>query len=181
MYPEFALRVIRVLDKFSGAFIYAVMLLLAPLILSNVVEVLMRYVWEEPTVWAADMTVMTYGSLFMLGAAYALREGAHVRTDIFWDGFSDRTKGLIDSFSYLFLFLPVMGVLFAISIDDFLYAYSIGERSTLGLWQPILWPFRGVVPLSAALLFLQGVSELLKALYAVRTGKELVHHEKVEI
>ena len=181
MYPEFALRVIRVIDKFTGACIYPVMLLLAPLILSNVAEVLMRYVWQEPTVWAADMTVMTYGSLFMLGAAYTLREGAHVRTDMFWDKFSDRTKGLIDSVSYLLLFLPVMAVLFGISIDDFVYAYSIGERSTLGLWQPIVWPFRGVVPLSAALLFVQGVSELLKALYAVRTGKELVHHEKVEI
>ena len=181
MYPEFALRVIRVIDKFTGACIYPVMFLLAPLILSNVAEVLMRYVWQEPTVWAADMTVMTYGSLFMLGAAYTLREGAHVRTDIFWDKFSERTKGLIDSVSYLLLFLPVMAVLFGISIDDFVYAYSIGERSTLGLWQPIVWPFRGVVPLSAALLFVQGVSELLKALYAVRTGKELVHHEKVEI
>ena len=41
MYPEFALRVIRVIDKFTGACIYPVMLLLAPLILSNVVEVLM--------------------------------------------------------------------------------------------------------------------------------------------
>ena len=181
MYPEFALRVIRAIDKFTGACIYPVMLLLAPLILSNVVEVLMRYVWQEPTVWAADMTVMTYGSLFMLGAAYTLREGAHVRTDMFWDKFSDRTKGLIDSISYLLLFLPVMAVLFAISIDDFVYAYSISERSTLGLWQPIVWPFRGVVPLSAALLFIQGISELLKALYAVGTGKELVHHEKVEI
>ena len=181
MFPESALRVIRGIDKFTGACIYPVMLLLVPLILSNVVEVLMRYVWEEPTVWAADMTVMTYGSLFMLGAAYTLREGAHVRTDIFWDGFSGRTKGLIDSVSYLLLFLPVMGVLFAISIDDFFYSYSINERSTLGLWQPIVWPFRGVIPLSAALLFLQGISELLKALYAVRTGKELVHHEKVEI
>ena len=181
MFPESALRVIRAIDKFTGACIYPVMLLLAPMILSNVIEVLMRYVWQEPTVWAADMTVMTYGSLFMLGAAYTLREGAHVRTDIFWDRFSDRTKGLIDSISYLLLFLPVMGVLFAISIDDFLYAYSIGERSTLSLWQPIVWPFRGVVPLSAALLFLQGISELLKALYAARTGTALVRHEKVEI
>ncbi len=181
MFPESALRVIRAIDKFTGACIYPVMLLLAPMILSNVIEVLMRYVWQEPTVWAADMTVMTYGSLFMLGAAYTLREGAHVRTDIFWDRFSDRTKGLIDSISYLLLFLPVMGVLFAISIDDFLYAYSIDERSTLSLWQPIVWPFRGVVPLSAALLFLQGISELLKALYAARTGTALVHHEKVEI
>ena len=181
MYPEFALRVIRAIDKFTGATIYPVMLLLVPLILSNVIEVLMRYVWQEPTVWAADMTVMTYGSLFMLGAAYTLREGAHVRTDIFWDKFSDRTRGMIDSVSYLLLFLPVMVVLFAISIDDFWYAYSIGERSTLGLWQPIVWPFRAIVPLSAALLFLQGISEFLKALYALRTGTALVHHEKVEI
>jgi TRAP-type mannitol/chloroaromatic compound transport system permease small subunit len=113
--------------------------------------------------------------------AYTLREGAHVRTDIFWDKFSERTRGIIDSISYLLLFLPVMAVLFAISIDDFLYAYAIGERSTLGLWQPIVWPFRGVVPLSAALLFIQGISEFLKALYSVRTGEALVHHEKVEI
>lgn len=181
MYPEFALRVIRAIDKFTGACIYLVMLLLVPLILSNVIEVLMRYVWKEPTVWATDMTVMTYGSVFMLGAAYALREGAHVRTDMFWDKFSDRTKGIIDSVSYLLLFLPVMAVLFAISIDDFFYAYSINERSTLSLWQPILWPFRAVIPLSAALLFIQGIAELLKALYAVRTGKLLVTHEKVEI
>ncbi|WP_418315492.1 TRAP transporter small permease subunit [Piscinibacter sakaiensis] len=181
MFPAFALRVIRGIDVFTGATIWPVMALLAPLILSNVIEVLMRYVWKQPTVWAADMTVMTYGSLFMLGAAYTLREGAHVRTDIFWDKFSDRTKGIIDSVSYLLLFLPVMAVLIAISIDDFLYAWSINERSTLGLWQPIIWPFRAVVPLSAALLFLQGISEFLKALYAVRTGQELVHHEKVDI
>lgn len=181
MYPGFALSVIRAIDRFTGATIYPVMLLLVPLILSNVIEVVMRYVWKEPTVWASDMTVMTYGSLFMLGAAYTLREGAHVRTDIFWDKFSDRTKGTIDSVCYLLLFLPVMVVLFAISIDDFWYSYSIRERSTLGLWAPVVWPFRAVVPLSAALLFIQGVSELLKSLYAVRTGKELVHREKVEI
>jgi TRAP-type mannitol/chloroaromatic compound transport system permease small subunit len=181
MFLSLAQRVIRVIDGFTGACIYVVMLLLIPLVLANVVEVLMRYVWQEPTVWAADTTVMTYGSMFMLGAAYTLREGAHVRTDIFWDRFSDRTKGLIDSISYLFLFLPVMAVLFAISIDDFLYSYSIGERSTLSLWQPILWPFRGVVPLAAALLFIQGISELLKSLWAASTGQVLVHHEKFEI
>ncbi len=181
MFPSLALRLIRAIDKFTGATIYVVMLLLIPLILANVVEVVMRYAWGQPTVWAADTTVMTYGSLFMLGAAYTLREGAHVRTDIFWDRFSDRTKGIIDSVSYLLLFLPVMVVLFMISIDDFLYAWSIGERSTLSLWQPIVWPYRGVIPLAAALLFIQGISEFLKSLYAASTGTELVRREKVEI
>jgi TRAP-type mannitol/chloroaromatic compound transport system permease small subunit len=74
-----------------------------------------------------------------------------------------------------------MGLIFAISIDDLAYAYSIDERSTLSLWRPVVWPFRAVIPLAAALMFAQGVAELLKALWAVTTGKELVRHDKVLI
>lgn len=181
MFQTIALPVIRAIDRFTGKFVYLVTLLLVPMILANVVEVFMRYVLGTPTIWAADVTVMTYGSLFMLGSAYTLFKGAHVRTDIFWDRFSERTKGIIDSIAYLFLFLPVMALIFAISVDDLVYAYSIDERSTLSLWRPIVWPFRAVIPLSALLMFAQGVSELLKALWAASTGRELVHREKVLI
>jgi TRAP-type mannitol/chloroaromatic compound transport system permease small subunit len=66
MFPDFALRIIRAIDKFTGACIYPVMLLVIPLVLANVIEVVMRYIFEQPTAWAADTTVMAYGSLFML-------------------------------------------------------------------------------------------------------------------
>ena len=174
-----ALRVIRAVDGFTARFVHLVALLLVPMILANVVEVFMRYLLDSPTVWAADMTVMTYGSLFMLGSAYAMFKGAHVRTDIFWTGFSVRTRGVIDSTAYVLLFLPVMALIFAISIDDAIYAYSIDERSTLSLWRPILWPFRAVIPVAAVLMFAQGISELLKALWAASTGQELIHHDKI--
>ena len=52
-----------------------------------------RYCFDEPTDWAFDITYMLFGAMFMLGAAYALPKGAHIRTDIFWEGFSDRTQG----------------------------------------------------------------------------------------
>jgi TRAP-type mannitol/chloroaromatic compound transport system permease small subunit len=74
-----------------------------------------------------------------------------------------------------------MGLIFAISIDDLYYAYSIDERSTASLWRPVVWPFRAVIPLSALLMFAQGISELLKALWLASTGKVLVQHEKVLI
>jgi TRAP-type mannitol/chloroaromatic compound transport system permease small subunit len=175
----FALRAIGAIDRFTGRFVYVVALLVAPLVLANVVEVFMRYVLGSPTAWAADVTVMSYGSLFMLGSAYALLKGAHVRTDIFWNGFSQRTQGIIDGAAYLFLFLPVMGLIFAISIDDAVYSFSIDERSTLSLWRPAMWPFRAVIPLAAAMMFAQGVSELLKALWAATTGREFAHRERV--
>ena len=175
------LRAIRTLDRFTLWIGHICALLVVPLVLANTVEVFMRYVLGRPTNWAMETTVMSYGSLFMLGAAYALLKGAHVRTDMLWEKFSDRTKGVIDSVAFVLLFLPSMAVLCYMSMDELVYAWSIGERSTLTPWQPILWPFRAVVPLSAALLFLQGVSELMKSLWAARTGKLLVHHEKIDI
>jgi TRAP-type mannitol/chloroaromatic compound transport system permease small subunit len=175
------LRAIRTLDRFTLWIGHACALLVVPLVLANTIEVFMRYVIGRPTNWAMETTVMSYGSLFMLGAAYALLKGAHVRTDMLWEKFSDRTKGVIDSVAFVLLFLPSMAVLCYMSLDELVYAWSIGERSTLTPWQPILWPFRAVVPLSAALLFLQGISELMKSLWAARTGRLLVHHEKIDI
>jgi TRAP-type mannitol/chloroaromatic compound transport system permease small subunit len=175
------LAIIRTIDKFTEWSGHLFVLLIIPLIFANVIEVFARYVLKQPTIWALDVTTMSYGALFMLGSALALLKGAHVRTDMLWEHFSDRTKGMIDSLALSLLFLPTMAVLFFISIDDFLYAVSIDERSSSGAWTPILWPLRGVIPLTAFTLFLQGISELLKSLWAWRTGEFLTRHEKIEV
>jgi TRAP-type mannitol/chloroaromatic compound transport system permease small subunit len=172
---------IRAIDAVTVYTGYIFTLLVIPLVVANVVEVFMRYVMNAPTSWALDVTTMSFGALFMLGAAYALLKGAHVRTDMLWEKFSDRKKGIIDSVAYILFFLPSMAILFAISIDDFFYSLSINEKSTSGIWQPVIWPLRAVIPLTAALLFMQGISELMKSLWAARTGVALVHHEKIEV
>lgn len=176
------IRLIRGIDAFTGFTCQLVLVLfIPPLIISNVIEVVMRYVFHSPTIWALDVTTMSFGALFMLGAAYTLLKGAHVRTDIFWDRMSPRTKGIIDSIAYLVLFIPTMAVLFYISWDEFLYAFELGERSSTGIWRPLIWPFRLVIPLACALLIIQGISELLKSLWAVKTGELLTEHEKIEV
>jgi len=175
------LATIRAIDGITTWTAYLFALLVIPLIIANVIEVFMRYAMNSPTSWALDVTTMSFGALFMLGAAYTLLKGAHVRTDMLWENFSDRKKGIIDSVAFLLFFLPSMAILFAISIDDFFYSLSINEKSTSGVWQPVIWPLRAVIPLAAALLFLQGISEVLKSLWAVRTGVVLVHHEKIEV
>ena len=175
------LAVIRTIDKFTELTGYLFVLVIIPLVLANVVEVFARYVLKAPTMWALDVTTMSYATLFMLGAALALLKGAHVRTDMLWEGFSDRTKGMIDSVALVVFFLPTMAVLFFISIDDFFYAISIDERSSSGAWTPILWPLRGVIPLTFFMLFVQGISELMKSLWAWRTGAFLTKHEKIEV
>jgi len=179
--PAGYLAVIRAIDRFTELTGYVFLIPIIPLILANVVEVFSRYVLRSPTMWALDVTTMSYAALFMLGAAVALLKGAHVRTDMLWERFSDRRKGMIDSVALALFFLPTMAVLFYISIDDFIYSISIDERSSSGAWTPILWPLRGVIPLTAFMLFLQGISELMKSLWAWRTGVFLTVHEKIEV
>ena len=181
MPPRGYLAVIRTIDKFTEFTGYIFVLAIIPLIFANVIEVFCRYVLRAPTIWALDVTTMSYATLFMLGSALALLKGAHVRTDMLWEAFSDRTKGMIDSLAFLLFFLPTMVVLFYLSIDDFMYSVSIDERASSGAWTPVLWPLRGVIPLTAFMLFLQGISELLKSLWAWRTGAFLARHEKIEV
>jgi TRAP-type mannitol/chloroaromatic compound transport system permease small subunit len=175
------LAVIRTIDAFTTWTGYIFILLIIPLVLANVFEVVARYVFKDPTIWALDVTTMSYAALFMLGSPLALLKGAHVRTDVLWEAFTERTKGMIDSLALLLFFLPTMVVLFFISIDDFLYSVSINERSSSGAWTPVLWPLRAVIPLTAFMLFLQGISELMKSLWAWRTGEFLTRHEKIEV
>ena len=175
------LGTIRGIDKFTEYCAYLFCLLNIPLIGANTFEVISRYGFGEPTEWALDVTTQSFGAMFMLGATYALAKGAHVRTDMLWEKFSDRKKGTIDSIGYILFFMPTMAVLVYISIDDFFYSMSINERSSTTSWQPIIWPLRAVIPLACTLLFIQGISELMKSLWAARTGEFLVHNEKIEI
>jgi TRAP-type mannitol/chloroaromatic compound transport system permease small subunit len=178
--PEFV-RVIRTIDAFSewSGKLFAWMIL--PLAFGLAYEVVARYGFNAPTLWAYDLSYMLYGSHFMLGAAYALVKGAHVRTDFFYEKYSTRKKGIVDATAYLVFFFPAMVMYFFSSIDDAIYSWQIGELSEQTAWRPMLWPFKATVPLAALLLMVQGVSEFLKSLYAALTGRSLVKTEAVQI
>jgi TRAP-type mannitol/chloroaromatic compound transport system permease small subunit len=175
------LATIRTVDKFTDRTGTVVSWLSVPLVGAVAYEVISRYLFNAPTIWAFDVTYMLYGTLFMVGAAYALHKGAHIRTDFFWEQFSTRKKGWIDALSYLLLFFPAFIALLVISWHEFLYSWRINELSDQTPWRPVLWPFKGMVPLACLLLLIQGFSEFLKSLYMARTGLELEHKEKVEV
>ena len=175
------IRTVRIIDRFTDTTGVWIAWLNVPLVLAVAYEVIARYAFNAPTIWSFDVTYMLYGTIFMLGAAYALHKGAHIRTDFFYETWSDRTRGMVDSISYIVFFFPSILMLFAASWSEAWYAFGIGETSEQTPWRPILWPFKAVVPLTCVLLLVQGVSELIKSFYAARTGIVLEHKEKIEI
>ena len=174
-------KTVRVIDKFTDTTGTWVAWLNVPLVAAVAYEVISRYAFHAPTIWSFDVTYMLYGTIFMLGAAYALHKGAHIRTDFFFEKWSIRTKGVIDSVAYLVFFFPSIFVFLLVSGAEGWYAFQINETSEQTPWRPLLWPFKMVVPLACLLLLIQGVSETIKSVYAARPGIELEHKEKVEV
>ena len=175
------IRAVRVIDKFTDTTGTWIAWLNLPLVLVVAYEVIARYAFNAPTLWSFDVTYMLYGTIFMLGCAYALHKGAHIRTDFFYEKWTARTKGMVDSISYLVFFFPSLIMLLAASGSEAWYAYTIHETSEQTPWRPILWPYKSVVPATCVLLMIQGISETIKSVYAWCTGIELEHKEKIEI
>lgn len=170
--PPALLHAIRLLDGISLWSGRAVACLLVPMVLGLVYEVVARYLFNAPTVWAYDLTFMLYGTFFMLGSAYALQRKTHIRTDTFYGNWSPRVQGAVDAVCYAILFPALLVFLWA-GWSFFARSFGQGERIVTSPWMPIVYPFKLVMPLATLLLLLQSVSEFLKSLWAARSGEWL--------
>lgn len=130
-----------------------------------------------------DMTYYLYAVLFMLGGAYALSRGQHVRGDVFYRLWPVRVQASVDLALYIFAFFPGILALISVGLQWGLESYRIGERSFTTAVAPALWPLKMVIPIAGLLMAIQGVAETVRAYQAVRTGvwpQRLADYEETE-
>lgn len=144
---------------------------MVPLIIATCYEVFSRYVLGVPTLWAYEVGYMVMGAHFLVGLAYTLREGAHVRVDFLYAHVSRRKRALIDAFSYVVLLLPLAGWLAIGLAEKVALAYESHERTGMSAFNPVIWPFRAILCAAFALLFLQAFAELIRC-YLVLAHRE---------
>lgn len=157
-------RLLSVLDGCSGGLGVIAAWVVMPLIFATVYEVISRYFFNAPTLWAYEVGYMATGTNFLLGAAYALRERAHIRIDIAYTHFPIRTKALIDTVGYTFMMLPFG---FWLTYKLGLYAldsYMTNEHSGESAWNPVIWPYRAMFCIGMGVLTLQCVAEWIRAI-----------------
>jgi len=169
--PRWMSSIIVTIDTISLWTGRVVAWLTLPLMLVIVYEVTARYLFTAPTRWAYDISRMLYGAMFVLGAAYALSKGVHIRADFIYRRWSAKTQGWVDTLLYLVCYFPTMGIFLWVSTEWAWISLSRGERGTDTAWMPLLGPLKSCVPIGIAFLILQGISELLKSVHAARKGK----------
>lgn len=166
-------KVIRWIDWFSEWCGKVIAFLCFPLIIGLTYEVFARYMFHAPTEWAYDVTYILYGTIFMLAAAFTLLRKGHIRTDLFYSKWTPRTQGRVDALMYLLFYFPGIILFLWAGYDYAAHSWATRETAALSPWRPIIYPFKTVIPVTAVLLLIQGVSELLKSVYAAKRGEWL--------
>lgn len=133
-------------------------------------EVLLRSVFNLPTIWAHESTQYFFGAYFALGGAYALKSGKFVRVDILVARLKPRTKALIDSVTSI-LTLAFLAALTWKAIGLSIYSIKVGEGSSTA-WNPPIWPIKVVVAVGSLLLGMQALTDFIRSIRLAVTGKE---------
>ena len=159
------------IDKFSKWVGNVVCWILMPLIFAMTYEVLARKLFLAPTIWAYDISRFLYGALFMLGAAYALSKGVHIRADFLYRHFKTKNQGKIDFWLYLLFYFPGLLVFLYMTIGFVGESIQRGEKGMDTTWMPYMWPIKTCLLVGIIFLLIQGVSELFKSYWAATRGK----------
>jgi TRAP-type mannitol/chloroaromatic compound transport system permease small subunit len=134
------------------------------LVLVTFTVVVLRYLFQLGWIAMQESILYLHASLFLLGAAYTLKRDGHVRVDIFYRGFTPRRKALVDLLGSVLLLLPVCSFLLWVSWDYVAGAWALREGSPEAGGLPFVYLLKTLIPLAAALLILQGVSQALASL-----------------
>jgi TRAP-type mannitol/chloroaromatic compound transport system permease small subunit len=162
---------IRIIDVFSKkighAFSWCVLVLTA----STCFEVFMRYVLNNPTAWAFDMSYMLYGALFIMSGAYALSRGSHVRGDFIYRKWQPRTQARLDLVLYFFFYFPgILAMVFTGAAYSF-EATRIQEASVNSPAGVPVWPLKLMIFAAGLTLLAAGIAEVLRCLVCISDGK----------
>lgn len=136
-------------------------------------DVVKRYLFGQPTVWAQELSAMLFGTFIILGGAYTAKDKKHVNMDIIYGRFSKRGRAVLDIVTFFVLTLPFLGVLLWKGGEGAWRSVATLEHDS-SQWGPPLYPFRIMLPLGALLFLLQALAKLVRdfRVLAAAGGKE---------
>jgi TRAP-type mannitol/chloroaromatic compound transport system permease small subunit len=145
-------------------------------VLTQFVVVVLRYALGIGSIWLSESIIYGHAALFMLAAAWTLRENGHVRVDVFYADASPRRKALVDLLGALLLLIPFALTLGWLSLPYVARSWAIFERSREASGLPAVFLLKTLIPLFALLLALQGIAQAIRAAAMLRGSEPSAPH-----
>ena len=140
------------------------------MVLVTVVVVIFRYAFSLGWIWLQESVTWMHALVFMLAAAYTLSRDEHVRVELFDRYMTPKHKALVNIAGTLLLLLPTTIFIFLSSIGYVASSWAVGEASREAGGLPALYLLKTVIPLSALLLSLQGLAQLIENILILKNG-----------
>ena len=160
-----------VIDKTNNFITSGTMWLILPLTAVMLFDVVMRYAFNSPTVWGAEVSLMIFGIYMIYAGPCSVYEKVQVGVDIFSAHWSLRVQAIVSCITYGFtmtLFIALIKTALQYGIES----WSMEEISASAWGQPI-YHWKMLIPIAISLTFLQTISEFLRNFYMALTGEEL--------
>ncbi|RHW21500.1 C4-dicarboxylate ABC transporter permease [Pseudomonas jilinensis] len=123
-----------------------------------------------PALWTMETAQFLMVGYFLIGGAYSMQLGSHVRMDLLYSRWSPRTRAVIDAFTIILLIVYLCFLLYG-GISSSYYALEYNETS-FSSWSPRMAPIKIIMTIGVALMLLQAISTFFKDV-AVAWGKPL--------
>ena len=163
--------VVYAIDQLSKTIGHAFAWCALILVVGTCYEVFIRYVMNDPTSWAFDLSYLMYGALFFMAGAYTLSRGGHVRADMFYRLWPERAQATVELVLYLLFFFP--GIL-ALCIAGWSYGTESLRIQEVSVNSPAgvpIWPLKMMIPIGGMLMALQGIADVLRCVLCLKEGK----------
>lgn len=164
--PRIIILYVRWVDAFNRVVGRMVMFMIFAMIGVLLYASVARTAFNSPLVWSIEVSQFMMSAYYLLGGAYALQMGSHVRMDLFYSRWSERSRALIDAFTIVLL-IVFLGALLTGGISSTEYALRYGEKSYTA-WAPRLAPIKSIMTFGVLLMLLQSVSTLFKDIARAR-------------
>lgn len=125
--------------------------------------VVLRYLFGIGSIWLQESILYGHAALFLLVAAWTLKQGDHVRVDVFYATASPRTQAKVDLAGALLLLIPFAGAILYFSWAYVARSWAIFEGSREASGLPFVYLLKTLIPVFAVMLILQGVAQAIRA------------------
>lgn len=140
------------------------------LLLNVFIDVVMRYGFNDVSIGMQELEWHLFALVFLLGTPYAMQQDGHVRVDILFERWSEKSKAVINLLGALCFVLPFTLLVAWYGIDFAYEAYEINEGSGDPGGLPYRWIIKSAIPLSFGLMALAGLGMMTQAIF-VLTGQ----------
>ena len=164
---------LRTIDQVSEKVGLTIRWIVILMLLATSYEVVARYFFNSPTVWAHQSVMIMGGLLIPLSWGFVHLHQSHVSMDILYRRLSLRNQGIVRAVCTVLFLFPLLGLLTYVCAQWLIDSWVSEETWIVSIWYPPMWPSRAFMMLGFALFFFQGAAGFVRDIYFLAVGEQL--------